>query len=113
MLELISIIASLVLCVLIPIEVNKIRNGWVRPKFVGGRSKFLAAYRRQLKLLMWLGLVFGLLGFGTAAIETHPGEPIVKLFAALIWLVVAGISFTSLRTLEKVSDADPPAGTGA
>ena len=46
MLELISIIASLVLCVLIPIEVNKIRNGWVRPKFTGGRSKFLAAYRR-------------------------------------------------------------------
>ena len=47
MLELISILAALIVCILIPIEVGKIRNGWVRKQFAGDRSKFLAAYRKR------------------------------------------------------------------
>ena len=48
MLELIAMVAGIVICVLVPIEVGKIRRGWVRPKFAGDRAKFLAAYRKQL-----------------------------------------------------------------
>ena len=55
MLELISMVAGLIVCIMIPIEVGKIRKGWVRDKFKGDRPKFLAAYRKQLKMLMWLG----------------------------------------------------------
>ena len=106
MLELISIVASLALCVLIPIEVGKIRNGWVRKNFAGNRTAFLAAYRKQLKLLMWMGLVFGLLSVGLAPLEAHPGERTVKVLAGVIWFVVAGLSFSALRTLSNVSDAD-------
>ena len=43
MIELISIVASLVVCILIPIEVGRIRRGWVRKNFAGDRGKFLAA----------------------------------------------------------------------
>jgi hypothetical protein len=106
MLELISIVASLVICVLIPIEVGKIRNGWVRKNFAGDRPKFLAAYRKQLRMLMWLGLVFGVLGVALAPLEDNPGERVVKVIAAAIWFVVSVLSFTSLRTLDKVADAE-------
>ena len=106
MLELISILAALVVCILIPIEVGKIRNGWVRKQFAGDRPKFLAAYRKQLRMLTWLGLVFGVLGIGLAAIEANHGEAIVKLVAAVIWFAVSGISFIALRQLAKVPDAE-------
>jgi len=99
MLELISIIAALAICVLTPIEVRRIRGGWVRKQFAGDRAKFLAAYRRQLTLLTWLGVVFGVLGIGMALIETKPGEATVKSVAAIIWFTVAGISFVSRRML--------------
>jgi hypothetical protein len=112
MLELISIVASLALCILIPIEVAKIRNGWVRKNFAGDRPRFLAAYRKQLKLLMWMGLVFGVLSVGLAPLETHAGEPTVKVIAGAIWFVVAGLCFSSLRSLAKVADGDP-AGSSA
>ena len=113
MLELISIIAFLVICILIPIETGRIRNGWVRKNFAGDRPRFLAAYRKQVKRLMWLGLVFGVLGTGLASIEAHRGEASVKLAAAVIWFAVACISFVSLRTLAKVAETDPAGSTGA
>jgi predicted Na+-dependent transporter len=106
MLELISILAALIVCILIPIEVGKIRNGWVRKQFAGDRPKFLAAYRKQLRMLMWLGLVFGVLGIGLSAIETSRGEAIVKLVAVVIWFAVSCISFIALRQLAKVPDAE-------
>jgi hypothetical protein len=102
MIELISIVASLALCILIPIEVNKVRNGWVRKNFAGDRAKFLTAYRKQLKLLQWMGLVFGVLSVALAPLETHAGEPAVKVIAGIIWFVVAGLCFSSLRTLAQV-----------
>ena len=104
MLELISILAALIVCILIPIEVGRIRNGWVRKQFAGDRSKFLAAYRKQLRMLIWLGLVFGVVGIGLAAIEVSRGEAIVKLVAAAIWFAVSCISFIALRQLAKVPD---------
>jgi predicted Na+-dependent transporter len=107
MLELISIVASLALCVLIPIEVGKVRNGWVRKNFAGDRAKFLTAYRKQLKLLMWMGLVFGVLSFALAPLEAHPGEPTVKVIAGVIWFVVVGLCFSSLRALANVENAGP------
>jgi predicted Na+-dependent transporter len=107
MLELISIIAGLVVCILIPVELGKIRKGWVHKKFAGDRSKFLAAYRKQLKALMWLGLVFGVLGIGLAAFEAHRGEAIIKIVGAVIWFAVSGLSFMSLRELAKVPDTEP------
>ena len=113
MIELISIVASLVVCILIPIEVGRIRRGWVRKNFAGDRGKFLAAYRKQLKLLMWLGLVFGVLEIGLALIEAHPGERPVKLVAAAIWLAVFCISFTALRILAKVPETDSAKPSGA
>jgi hypothetical protein len=105
MIELISIVCSLAICILTPIEVARIRRGWVRPKFAGDREKFLTAYRRQLTLLTWLGIVFGALSVGLAFIEIHPGEGTVKFIAAAIWLAVACISFVSRRLIAGVSVA--------
>src|SRR5262245_61162891 len=111
MIELIGIICSLAICILTPIEVGKIRAGWVRKKFAGDRAKFLTAYRAQLKLLSWLGLVFGLLFIGLAFAETEPGEPVVKLVAAVIWFAVSGITFVGRRKLADVPDTTSPSAS--
>src|SRR3954471_21776644 len=99
MIELISIIASLAVCIITPIEVEKIRKGWVRKKFGGDRAKFLTAYHSQLKLLTILGVVFGVLQVVLAMIESEPGENIVKLIAGLIWFAVAVVCFVSRRRI--------------
>jgi hypothetical protein len=101
MLELISIIAAVIVCIMIPVEVGKVRKGWVHKKFAGDRPRFLAAYRKQLRMLMWLGLVFGVLGLGLAALEANHGEAIVKVVGAAIWLIASGLAFNALRMLAK------------
>jgi hypothetical protein len=113
MLELLSIIAGLAVCILMPIELGKIRKGWVSKKFAGDRPKFLAAYRKQVRVLMWLGLVFGVLGLGLAAVEARQGEMIVKLIGASIWLAVSGIAFVCHGELAKIPDTEPAGSPGA
>ena len=95
MLELIAMVAGLAVCVWLPIEMGKIRKGWVHKKFAGDRPKFLAAYRKQIRTMMWLGLVFGVAGIGLALVEDRPGGSIIKLVGAAIWLAVSGIAYTS------------------
>lgn len=113
MLELIAMVAGLAVCVMMPIEMAKIRKGWVHKKYAGDRPKFLAYYRKQTRTLMWLGLVFGVAGIGMAALADQDAETIVKLIGAAIWLAVAGIGFTSLRSLERIPDTAPVANSGA
>ncbi len=112
MLELIAMIAGLVVCIMMPIELGRIRKGWVSKKFTGNRPAFLAAYRKQLKTLMWLGLVFGVLGIGLAAFETRQGGSIVKLIGAAIWLAVSGMALFSLGQLAKIPDTEPAGSPG-
>jgi len=112
MLELIAMIAGLIVCIMMPIEMGRIRKGWVHKKYAGDRPKFLAAYRKQVRMLMWLGLVFGVLGIGIAALESQRAEAIVKLVGAAIWFAVSGIAFASLRALAQIPDAEPVATAG-
>jgi hypothetical protein len=103
MLELISLACALVICVLTPIEVGKIRAGWVNKKFDGDRDRFIAAYRKQLKMLLWLGVGFGALTIGLGLIESNVAEQAFKLVAGVIWFAVAGISLVSQRQLAAVA----------
>lgn len=113
MLELIAMVAGLAVCVWMPIEMGKIRKGWVHKKFAGDRPKFLAAYRKQTRAIMWVGLVVGVSGIGLAALAGQGAEAIVKLIGAAIWLAVSGVAFTSLRTLAQIPDTEPAANSGA
>jgi len=99
MIELISILCSLVICILTPIEMHRIRGGWVGKKFGGDRERFIAAYRKQLDMLVSVGIVFGALNLLLALIEANPGERVVKFVAAAIWFAAAGISHASRRGL--------------
>ena len=113
MLELISIIASTTLCILTPIEVAKIRGGWVREKFANNRSAFIAAYHRQLTALTWLGLVFGSLLLATSWMETEPGETVVRLITALMWFAVGAVCVISRRRLPPAAPPDVLSGNHA
>ena len=105
MIELISIICSLAICILTPIEVSRIRSGWVREKFKGDREKFIASYRAQLAMLTWVGLAFGILSIGLSFIEAEPGEGTFKIIAGIIWFAVAGICAVSKRMLPGAAAA--------
>jgi len=113
MIELISIICSLAICILTPIEVGRIRSGWVREKFKGDRDKFIAAYHKQLALLTWVGIGFGFLSIGLSFIEMHPGEGTVKIIAGIIWFAVAGVCAVSKRMLPGAATAGSLTGSGA
>lgn len=110
MLELIAIIAALAICILTPFEVKRIRRGWVHKKFAGDRAKHIAAYRKQLTILIFAGAIFGVLGIGLALVADRPGETMVKIIAALIWLAVSCICFVSRRMLPSVPATDPTSG---
>lgn len=113
MLELIAMVAGVVLCIMMPIEMGRIRKGWVHRKFAGDRPRFLAAYRKQIRSTMWLGLVLGVAGLGLAAIADHRAESIARLIGAAIWLAVSGFAFASRRALEQIPDTGPAASSGA
>ena|SRR5205823_11612159 len=104
MLELISIVCSLAICILTPIEVHKIRAGRVRRGVAGDQAKYIAAFDKQLRWLMWVGLVFGVLTLGLAFIEKRHGESVVKIVAAAIWFAVACITFIGRRQLAGIAD---------
>ena len=110
MLELISIICSLAICILTPIEVYKIRAGRVRKGFAGDRAKYVAAFDRQLTGLIWVGLAFGILTLGLAFIEKRPGEAVVKIVAAIIWFAVACITFIAHRQVAGMANQTTASG---
>ena len=81
MLELIAMVAGLAVCVWLPIEMGKIRKVLGHNKFAR-YAEVLANYRKQIRMLMWLGLVFGVAGVGLALVEDRPGGSIIKLVGA-------------------------------
>jgi hypothetical protein len=113
MIELISIICSLAICILTPIEVSRIRSGRVREKFKSDPGKYIAAYHKQLALLTWVGVGFGILSIALSFIEMHPGEGTVKIIAGIIWFAVAGICAVSKRMLPDAAAAGSLTGSGA
>lgn len=106
MIELISILASIALLVMMPIQTRQIAAGRFSPKLKVTPEAYVASYRRQINLLVWLGAIFAVLNLGLAFVEANPGERIVKLFAAALWLGVCAMSFHSRLRLAK---ATPPA----
>ncbi|MGH8324878.1 MAG: hypothetical protein ACRETD_13950 [Steroidobacteraceae bacterium] len=102
MIELIGILACLVVCILTPIQVSQIRAGKLPKKFAGTREQYAANFSRQIAMLMWVGLVFGVLELGLILIETEPGEWIVKLVGSVLWFALSAICFVSRRSLAAL-----------
>lgn len=110
MLELIAILCALAVCVLTPFEVRRIRGGYVHKKYAGDRAKYIAAYRKQLTMLIIMGAIFGVLGLVFAAVEDRPGGAAVRIVAAVIWFAVSAICFFSRRMLPSESATGPMSG---
>jgi hypothetical protein len=98
MLELIALACGAVLIVWQPIEARRVAGGWTRPRFRGTRAEFLPAYRRQLTIFLWVGIVIGLgnLAMG-ALLEDDPARRIARLVTAAVWFGVAGSALLARR----------------
>jgi hypothetical protein len=101
MIELIGIVACLIACIVTPIQTAKVRAGEVPAKFKGTPAEYRANYLKQVTMLMWLGLVFGVLMVGLAFLPDESYEWIVKLVSAALWFTLSGLSFAAKRSLES------------
>jgi multisubunit Na+/H+ antiporter MnhB subunit len=100
MIELIGIIACIAACIFTPIQTAKVRAGWMPAKYKGTPAEYRAAYLKQLNLLMWVGLGFGVLTAGMAFLPSDPpAEWIVKAVSAALWFTLGALSFFSKRSL--------------
>ena len=113
MIGIISIVASLFVCIITPLAVREIRGGWVKPSFAGDRDKFVQTYNRQLAGQTLAGVAFGLLFMGLALTETPPGENTLKLIAAAVWFAMAAICFVSRRSLQNFNATTTLSNTSA
>ncbi|HXL99003.1 MAG TPA: hypothetical protein VN932_03665 [Rhizomicrobium sp.] len=109
MIELIGMLACVIVCVLIPVQTAKFRAGSYPKNAKVTPAQMLAAFRKQLSLFIWLGLVFGVLNAGLIFMEDEPGEWVVKLVACVLWFAASGIAFVSRRSLPDVPAALPGA----
>ena len=109
MLELISILASIAVLVLTPIQTAQVCAGKINPKYKGTPQAYVAAVRKQIGLMIWVGAVFGVLDLVLMFLASEPGEWIVKLVAAALWIGVSGVSFYSSQKLAGLP-ASPEGG---
>ncbi len=85
MIELIAILAGIAVLILTPIEINKIKKGWMR-RTSRARSRISwSPIARQLMILIVVGLVFGVFNIALGFVEERPGENYVKFFAGVLW----------------------------
>ncbi len=103
MVALIGLLACLIACIALPFQAAKMRTGWTPKTFAGTPAQYAAAFRKQLAILEWVGLGFGALELLMIAIETVPGEWIVKPIAGLLWLTLSGICFVYGRALANLA----------
>lgn len=108
--ELMVILAGVAVLILTPIEVNKIRTGWVRKGFKGTHTEFVAAYRKQLYVMIWFGAALGLAYVGLGLIEERAGENYVKFLIAVLWIAIGVLSYF-MR--EKLTNVTPPPAANA
>lgn len=105
MIELIGLIACIVFCIGVPLQVNAIRNGKAFEKAPEKRAMIIAATARQFSLLSWLGIGLGVIEIGLAFVEDEPGEWVFKLIAGIVWLVASALSFWGKRQIAAVAAA--------
>jgi hypothetical protein len=113
MLELISILASIALLVVTPIQTAQICAGKISPKYRGTPEAYAAVFREQIDLLVCLRVVLAALNLGLIFIATEPGEWIVNLVAAMLWAGVFAVSFHSRQRLVKLTLPSARGGSSA
>jgi hypothetical protein len=101
MLELIALVCGLILCIYLPIEASKVRGGWVRKSFKGTPEEFRAAYVKQVRYFMWIGVGIGVVDLALAPLNAEAGEWIFNVISGVLWLTVAAIAFHTRGQLAK------------
>jgi hypothetical protein len=110
MIEILVIIAAIAVLILTPIEVNKIKTGWVRKSFKGTPAEFVTAYRKQLLIMIWFGGVMGLAYVGLGFLAEREDSDIAKFVIAALWLAVGAMSYFMREKLASVAPPLPPPG---
>lgn len=104
MLELIAMVCAAVLIVWTPLEARKVAGGWVRPRHKGTAEEFRLRYRRQLTVLVWAGVAFGLGNILLALlVEEDRARGLVRFVAGVLWL---GVSVSAVFG-RRIMDAAP------
>jgi len=112
MLTLVSILAGVVLCIMLPIFMRKVAGGWVNPTFKGTREEFVAKCRQLLTWLIWLSLVIGVVSIAAAWAPGDTPLRIDRLAAGAISVTLAIVSFMSRHHLDASAGPSTTAQRG-
>ncbi|HWD26654.1 MAG TPA: hypothetical protein VG387_05790 [Rhizomicrobium sp.] len=104
MIEFIGIVACVIACIGIPFQTSKVRAGYMPPNYKGTAADYRAAYLKQVAMLMWVGLVFGVLLLGMVFLPVDkPYEWIAKAVSAALWFTMSALGFFSRRALRSAA----------
>ncbi|MGH6872186.1 MAG: hypothetical protein ACREHE_11830 [Rhizomicrobium sp.] len=105
MVEIVGLIACVIFCIGVPLQVKAIRDGTAFRKAPEKRDMIVAATLKQFSLLSWLGIGFGVIEIALAFVEDEPGEWMFKLIAGIVWLAASALSFWGKRQIATLPSA--------
>ena len=97
--EAIAMISGLALIFYIPFNTRRIAGGWVPAKFTGEAADYPALYVKQATRFMWLGIAIGVVFLALVPLGDGPGEWIPDLAIAVIWFLIAMMTYRSRRQI--------------
>lgn len=101
MLELVALVCALALIVWTPIEARKVAGGWVRARHKGTPEEFRLGYRRQLTVLIWVGVVIGAGNILLSPlVDADRARSLVRLVMGVLWLGVSVAAVFGRRILD-------------
>jgi len=97
--EAIAIVSGLALIFYIPFNTRRIASGWVPAKFPGNAAGYPALYVKQATRFMWFGVAIGIVFLAFIPLGDGPGEWIPDLVIAVIWFLIAAMTYWSCRQI--------------
>jgi len=105
MLMLIAVICIVFGTVMAAVQLAKIRNGWVAPKFAGRTAEFLRHKRKEFTIIAWAGAACGPLYFVLAALDWGKPAAYERLVYGVI-LIICGAAGFVLRAKLPTAPAE-------
>ncbi len=101
LIDLFALLAAVAVCIWVPIETRKVRGGWTRRRFEGTHAEFIVKYRRELTMIVWTGLIVGLINLALAFATAGDSRQVVKIVSGVVWLAAGAITWVARRQLDE------------
>jgi len=95
----VAIVAGLGLIFYLPIQTRRIAGGWVPANFTGNAADYPAFWAKKAIGFMGLAIGIGVVFLALIPAADGTGESISDLAIAIIWLVIAAVTYRCRRQI--------------